>query len=405
MLKVDYDEYTVTGTTLPFKNLNFGGRFSYSFGKRYIAEFTFGYQGNDNFPKGSRFGFFPAGALSWVVSEEDFLRDSPVVQNLKIRASYGLVGNQDIGGSRYMYNQYYTWGGNYWLGSSNTGMDTYIEGEKANPFVTWEKDRKFNIGFDARLFSNLYLSFDWFRNHRYDILARPYASVPDWLGFSKPNMNVGVADNSGFELVLGYSERKKEFRYTVEASAWYAHNKVVFNSESPQLYDYRYSTGHIIGQPFALEAIGFFRDNEDIETSPKQIFAEVVPGDIKYKDQNNDGIINEDDFYPVGYTSLPEISMALNLQFEYKGFDLGILFQGAANRTVYLEGKAYHAFQNNGKVTTMALGRWTEQTADTATYPQTEKPCIRIYGYGSCIEKGRNRRDPFLSERYKSFFS
>ncbi len=370
MLKVDYDEYTVTGTTLPFKNLNFGGRFSYSFGKRYIAEFTFGYQGNDNFPKGSRFGFFPAGALAWVISEEDFLRDSPVVQNLKIRASYGLVGNQDIGGSRYMYNQYYTWGGNYWLGSSNTGMDTYVEGEKANPFVTWEKDRKFNIGLDARLFSNLYLSFDWFRNHRYDILARPYASVPDWLGFSKPNMNVGVADNGGFELVLGYSERKKEFRYTVEASAWYAHNKVVFNSESPQVYDYRYSTGRIIGQPFALEAIGFFRDYEDIETSPKQIFAEVVPGDIKYKDQNNDGIINEDDFYPVGYTSLPEISMALNLQFEYKGFDRGILFQGAANRTVYLEGKAYHAFQNNGKVTTMALGRWTEQTADTATYPR-----------------------------------
>ena len=370
MMKFDYDEYTVTGTTLPFKNLGFGGRFSYSYSRRYVAEFTFGYRGNDNFPAGSRYGFFPAGALAWVISEEDFLKGSRVVDHLKVKASYGLVGNADIGGSRYMQNQYYNWGGSYWFGSSNSAADTYFEGEKANPFVTWEKDRKLNVGVEARLVKNLYLAFDYFLNHRTGILARPYSSIPDWLGFSKPNMNVGVVDNAGFEAVLGWQESAREFRYKVEASAWYAHNNVVFNSEAPQVWDYRYSTGHIVGQPFALEAIGFFRDYEDIDSSPYQIFGEVVPGDIKYKDQNGDNKIDEDDYIALGYTSRPELTLALDLGFEYKGFDMKLLFQGAVNRTVYLEGKAYHAFQNNGKVTGMALGRWTPETAETASYPR-----------------------------------
>lgn len=370
MLKYDYDEYTVTGTTLPFKNLGLGGLLSYSYGKRYIAEFAFGYRGNDNFPASSRYGFFPSGAVAWVISEEGFLKDSDAVNHLKIRASYGLVGNADIGGSRYMQNQYYYWGGNYWFGSSNSASDTYFEGEKSNPYVTWEKDRKLNIGIEAQFVRNLYLSFDWFRNHRTDILTRPYSSVPDYLGFSKPNMNVGIVDNTGFEAVLGWRESAKKFKYKVEASAWYAHNNVVFNSEAPQVYEYRCSTGHIVGQPFALEAIGFFRDYDEIDSSPVQIFGEVFPGDIKYRDQNGDNKIDEDDYIPIGYVSRPEITLALNLGFEYRGFDFEVLFYGALNRTVYLEGKAYHAFQNNGKVTEMALGRWTPQTADTASYPR-----------------------------------
>ena len=370
MMNVNYDDYTVSGTTLPFKNLGFGGRFSYSFDKRYVAEFSFGYYGNDNFPAGSRFGFFPSGALVWNISEEGFLKDSKVVNLLRLRASYGLVGNSDIGGDRYMFNQYYNWGSGYYFGSSNTSVGTYLEGAKANPFVTWEKERKLNIALEATLFDGLYLSFDWFRNHRYDILTVPYSSLPDWLGFSKPIMNVGVVSNTGFEAVLGYRETKREFKWFAQASAWYAHNNVIFNSEAPQLYDYRYSTGHIVGQPFALEAIGFFRDQEDIDNSPRQVFTQVRPGDIKYKDQNNDNVINEDDYYPLGYTDRPEFTLAMNLGFEYKGIDLSVLFQGALNRTVYLEGKAYHAFQNNGKISSFALGRWTPETAETATYPR-----------------------------------
>lgn len=371
MFKFDYDEYTVSGTTLPFKNLGIGGRFSYSFDKRYIAEFTFGYRGNDNFPAGSRFGFFPAGALAWVISEEGFLKNVKAVNHLKVRASYGLVGNADIGGSRYMHNQYYDWGGYYNLGTTNnTQAEMYFEAAKANPFVTWEKDIKMNVGLEACFLDGLYMTFDWFKNHRYDILATPYSTIPDYMGFTKPQMNVGIVDNTGFEAVLGWQERNREFKYKIEAGAWYAHNNVVYNAEAPQVYEYRYGVGHIVWQPFAYEAIGFFRDYEDIENSPKQIFTENVPGDIKYKDQNDDGIINEDDMYPIGYTSRPELNLSLNLAFAYKGFDLEAVFQGAMMRTVYLDGKAFQAFQNNGKITDFALGRWTPETASTATYPR-----------------------------------
>ena len=400
MLRYDYDEYTVSSETLPYQNVGMAGQLSYSYDRRYIGEFTFGYHGTGNFAPGQRFGFFPAGGISWVISEESFLKDSNVVNHLKLRATYGLVGNSDIGGARWMYNQYYNWNGYYLFGDQYSQSDTYLEGTKANPYVTWEKARKLNIGLEARLFDYLYFTFDYFREHRYDILTTPDANVPSYVGFSRPSMNLGIVDNNGFEAVLGYNRTAGEFRYKVEASAWYAHNNVVYNSEAPQIYDYLYSTGHIVGQPFAYEAIGFFRDQEDIDSSPTQVWGEVFPGDIKYKDQNEDGVINEEDKYPIGYTSRPELTLALDLQFQYKGFDLQMLFQGAVNRTVYLDGRQFQAFQNNGKISTFALGRWTPETADTATYPRLATTGNENnYQYSSFWQRNGN----FLKLRYLSF--
>ena len=400
MLRYDYDEYTVSSETLPYQNVGMAGQLSYSYDRRYIGEFTFGYHGTGNFAPGQRFGFFPAGGISWVISEESFLKDSNVVNHLKLRATYGLVGNSDIGGARWMYNQYYNWNGYYLFGDQYSQSDTYLEGTKANPYVTWEKARKLNIGLEARLFDYLYFTFDYFREHRYDILTTPDANVPSYVGFSRPSMNLGIVDNNGFEAVLGYNRTAGEFRYKVEASAWYAHNNVVYNSEAPQIYDYLYSTGHIVGQPFAYEAIGFFRDQEDIDSSPTQVWGEVFPGDIKYKDQNGDDVINEEDKYPIGYTSRPELTLALDLQFQYKGFDLQMLFQGAVNRTVYLDGRQFQAFQNNGKISTFALGRWTPETADTATYPRLATTGNENnYQYSSFWQRNGN----FLKLRYLSF--
>ena len=400
MLRYDYDEYTVSSETLPYQNVGMAGQLSYSYDRRYIGEFTFGYHGTGNFAPGQRFGFFPAGGISWVISEESFLKDSNVVNHLKLRATYGLVGNSDIGGARWMYNQYYNWNGYYLFGDQYSQSDTYLEGTKANPYVTWEKARKLNIGLEARLFDYLYFTFDYFREHRYDILTTPDANIPSYVGFSRPSMNLGIVDNNGFEAVLGYNRTAGEFRYKVEASAWYAHNNVVYNSEAPQIYDYLYSTGHIVGQPFAYEAIGFFRDQEDIDSSPTQVWGEVFPGDIKYKDQNGDDVINEEDKYPIGYTSRPELTLALDLQFQYKGFDLQMLFQGAVNRTVYLDGRQFQAFQNNGKISTFALGRWTPETADTATYPRLATTGNENnYQYSSFWQRNGN----FLKLRYLSF--
>ena len=365
-----YNDYVVTGTDLSYKNIAMGGRVTYSYDKRYIGEFSFGYNGTENFPKGHRFGFFPAGSLGWILSNEAFLKGNPILNYLKLRASYGIVGNDNIGGIRYMFDQYYD-GYGYHLGNSNNVQDGLVQGKLANPDVTWEKEKKFNVGFEATLVNKIDVSFDYFIQKRSNILSQPYRTVPDYLGISRPDINIGKVDNKGLETSIRYNEiGKKDLTYFVETSFWYAKNKVVYNAEAIQENEYLYGTGRIVGQPFVLEAIGFFKDEDDILKSPTQTFTDVRPGDIKYKDQNKDGKIDSNDYYPIGYTSMPQITLGLHGGITIKGFDMDIFFQGAANRTVYCGGKYYHAFQNDAKVSSIALGRWTPETAETATYPR-----------------------------------
>ena len=365
-----YNDYVVTGTDLSYKNIAMGGRVTYSYDKRYIGEFSFGYNGTENFPKGHRFGFFPAGSLGWILSNEAFLKGNPILNYLKLRASYGIVGNDNIGGIRYMFDQYYD-GYGYHLGNSNNVQDGLVQGKLANPDVTWEKEKKFNVGFEATLVNKIDVSFDYFIQKRSNILSQPYRTVPDYLGISRPDINIGKVDNKGLETSIRDNEiGKKDLTYFVETSFWYAKNKVVYNAEAIQENEYLYGTGRIVGQPFVLEAIGFFKDEDDILKSPTQTFTDVRPGDIKYKDQNKDGKIDSNDYYPIGYTSMPQITLGLHGGITFKGFDMDIFFQGAANRTVYCGGKYYHAFQNDAKVSSIALGRWTPETAETATYPR-----------------------------------
>lgn len=365
-----YNDYVVTGTDLSYKNIAMGGRVTYSYDKRYIGEFSFGYNGTENFPKEHRFGFFPAGSLGWILSNEAFLKGNPILNYLKLRASYGIVGNDNIGGIRYMFDQYYD-GYGYHLGNSNNVQDGLVQGKLANPDVTWEKEKKFNVGFEATLVNKIDVSFDYFIQKRSNILSQPYRTVPDYLGISRPDINIGKVGNKGLETSIRYNGiGKKDLTYFVETSLWYAKNKVVYNAEAIQENEYLYGTGRIVGQPFVLEAIGFFKDEDDILKSPTQTFTDVRPGDIKYKDQNKDGKIDSNDYYPIGYTSMPQITLGLHGGITFKGFDMDIFFQGAANRTVYCGGKYYHAFQNDAKVSSIALGRWTPETAETATYPR-----------------------------------
>ena len=365
-----YNDYVVTGTDLSYKNIAMGGRVTYSYDKRYIGEFSFGYNGTENFPKGHRFGFFPAGSLGWILSNEAFLKGNPILNYLKLRASYGIVGNDNIGGIRYMFDQYYD-GYGYHLGNSNNVQDGLVQGKLANPDVTWEKEKKFNVGFEATLVNKIDVSFDYFIQKRSNILSQPYRTVPDYLGISRPDINIGKVGNKGLETSIRYNGiGKKDLTYFVETSLWYAKNKVVYNAEAIQENEYLYGTGRIVWQPFVLEAIGFFKDEDDILKSPTQTFTDVRPGDIKYKDQNKDGKIDSNDYYPIGYTSMPQITLGLHGGITFKGFDMDIFFQGAANRTVYCGGKYYHAFQNDAKVSSIALGRWTPETAETATYPR-----------------------------------
>jgi TonB-linked SusC/RagA family outer membrane protein len=371
MLLYNADDYTISGDNFPVKHVNISGRASYAYKQKYIGEISFSWMGSENFAKGNRFGWFPAVSLGWVASDEDFLKDNGTINFLKLRGSYGMVGNDKIGGTRFMFEQYYPYYYSYYFGTGNTSYSGIVQGSPANPGVTWEKEKSINFGIEAKLLNCLDITADLFNRDRYDILVQPNSTDPDFMGYSKPYLNQGKANSKGFEAKIRYShEGTGDFRFFAEASLWYFKNKVVFNSEALQLYDYLYQTGRPIGQPFGLVALGFFKDQPDIDSSPKQNWTSVKPGDVKYKDQNGDQVIDQRDQYPIGKTGLPNLTAGLHLGVQYKGFDLDLFFQGVAGRTVYLNGLNFEAFQNNGKISEIALDRWTPATAGTATYPR-----------------------------------
>ena len=384
LLMYNSDTYTVTNPTivnnavesLPYKHLGGGGRVTYTNSSKYIGEFSFGYMGSEAFPKSRRYGFFPAASVGWIASNESFLSGNNLITYLKLRASYGLTGNDQIGSpNRYFYEQPYRYSASYFLGTANTQVFGLAEGV-GNPNVSWEKEKKLNIGIELTLAKRLELGLDIFRQDRYDILAAPNSTVPQYIGTTLPLLNQGKVTNSGFEATIRYSNQATgtasahAFQYMVEASGWYAQNKIVFNSEAIRLNAYQYTTGQAIGQPFGLQALGLFKDQADIAASPRQIFAPVQPGDIKYKDQNGDGIIDQNDTRPIGNTSVPTLTVSLHSRLQYKGFDLDFLFQGVTGRTAYFGGTLFQAFQNNGQAGPIALNRWTPETAATATYPR-----------------------------------
>jgi TonB-linked SusC/RagA family outer membrane protein len=373
----NYDSYTESDNSttavgsLPFEHLSVGGRMTYAFNQKYVAEVSGSYMGSEIFAKANRFGFFPAASLGWIASNENFLKDNNLISFLKLRASYGIVGNDQIGGSRFAYEQRFPYGEQYFFGNNNINVFSISEGTAANPNLTWEKEKKINIGAEMTFAKRLNVAFDVFNQNRYDILATSSNVIPDFTGIILPLINQGKVSNKGIEASVRYSNNPdKKFKYFVEANAWYAKNKIDFQAEEGKLYAYQNTTGNQIGQPFGLEAIGLFKDAADVASSPKQTFAPVFAGDIKYKDQNGDGMIDQNDNVAIGNTNTPTLTFALNTGFEFKNFDLSFLFQGVSGNTVYLGGSQFHAFQNNGQIAPIALNRWTPETAATADYPR-----------------------------------
>lgn len=363
------NNYTLGIGGLPYLERGIFGRFTLANSKKYIGEVSFGYNASDNFPTETRWGLFPAVSAGWVVSRESFMENMNSIDYLKLRLSYGMTGNDNIGGKRFMFYQDWIGVGNYFLGTTNASNGSFGEGPLANPNVTWEKQKQINIGVEATLFGRFDLTVDVFSQNRYDILATPERSTPGFIGATLPELNIGSTENKGMELMLRFNSRlNSEFRYFIQADAWLNSSKIIDNNEAPQQYEYLYRSGRPINQKFRLEAIGFFADQADIDNSPIQVFAEVQPGDIKYKDQNDDGVIDQNDFYPVGRNT--QLTAAFSGGFEYKGFDMEMLFQGIFNRDIYLTGSYFYAFQNNGKISEMALNHWTTETAGTADYPR-----------------------------------
>jgi TonB-linked SusC/RagA family outer membrane protein len=353
--------------------------------------------GSEAFPKRNRYGFFPAGSVGWIVSNEAFLKENALVSFLKLRASYGLTGNDQIGGTRFMFDQRYPNGAQYFLGTGNAGVNGLAEGTPATTNLRWETDKKLNVGVELTLAQRLDLSLDVFQHNRYDILATPSRTVPQYIGVALPLLNLGKVRNRGFEATIRYGSKPDtdtpagQLQYSVEASGWYAQNKIVDNFEAIRLYDYQYTTGRPVGQPFGLEALGLFQDQADIAASPQQTFAPVQPGDIKYKDQNGDGLIDNNDTRPIGKTSVPTLTVSLHPRVQYRGFDLDLLFQGVTGRTAYFGGSYFHAFQNNGQIAPIALDRWTPETAGSATYPRlSASDNLNNFRYSSFWQRNGN---------------
>jgi TonB-linked SusC/RagA family outer membrane protein len=373
----NYPNTDVANQSFPFKTNGGAARVTYVNKDRYIAEFSAGVTGTENFADGKRYGFFPAGSIGWIASNESFLKGSKAINFFKIRASYGLVGNEAIGGQRFMFAQRYPFGASYWFGTNNTLVNSISEGRRLNPDVTWEKEKKANIGIEANLFNHIGIVVDVFKNNRYDILASAAATLPSFLGFNGlPDLNIGTVENKGFEATLRYNtDVKKAFQVFAEATVFYAKNKITYRGEAIELNQNLYRTGWPVGQTFGLQALGLFQSDAEIATSAKPLGISIKPGDIRYQDIGGpngvpDGVIDGNDVTAIGKSETPEWTAGFHTGASFKGFDIDLFFQGVTGVSRSLGGSRYYAFQNNGQIGEIALNRWTPQTAATADYPR-----------------------------------
>lgn len=348
------------------------GRVTYAYDSRYLFEANFGYNGSENFPSGKRFGFFPSASVGWVISGEPFFNVT-FVDFLKIRASYGEVGNDQIGGRRFLYKQPFYYGGGYVFGgNAPVPVQSIFDGGLPNTNVTWERAKKANVGFEAELLSNrLTLAADVFYERRDNILATRNQSVPESFGAELPVENIGEVENKGFELELNYQQSLGDFRYSVGGNLTFARNKILFIDEPANVPEWRRRTGRPMGQFFGYVSDGLYLTEEQLTTSPKFEWAEPRLGDIRYRDIDGDGVLTPDDQTAIGRSRLPEVMYGITLSANYKGFDFSALIQGAGRANVYFSDEAAWEFLYGANPLETIKGRWTPDGSNpNPTYPR-----------------------------------
>ncbi|NOU61762.1 SusC/RagA family TonB-linked outer membrane protein [Marinifilum caeruleilacunae] len=342
----------------------------YGYKGKYFADLTVGYGGSSLLEDGNRFGVFPALSGAWIVSREDFLKKSSLIDLFKLRASWGMTGNDAV--SANLEDQKFSKKGTYYFTNNFADYSGYTAGRLASSDLTYETAFMTNIGFDFRFFKKLDVTLDGFYEKRKDILVDSEGIVSDVIGITSDYTNDGEVKNKGFEVDLLWQDNLGSFNYYVGGSFSYAKNEIINQNEVYRPYSYQNRTGRAIGQQFGLEATGFFQDQADINNSPQQLFSDVRPGDVKYKDQNNDGVIDAYDEVAIGKSYVnPEIYYSLKLGFEIKGFGVDALFQGIANQTQFLNtSSVYWPLRNNTNISTFSANSWTPDTKSTATLPR-----------------------------------
>jgi TonB-linked SusC/RagA family outer membrane protein len=304
---------------------NYFGRLNYNYKSKYLLEFLFRNDGSQIFPAGKRYGFFPGVSVGWRLSEEEFFKEAfPFVDQLKLRASYGEVGNDRI--DTYQYLQSFFFGNNYVFGT-NDAPGIYA-GVLANPNITWERAKKTDIGLESQLWNGkLGIDFTYWMQKRDNILIKRNLSVPAILGFpGLPYENLGKVDSHGFELVLNHSSKIGQLVYNLSANIAYQTSDVKFLDEVPPAEDYQKITGKPVFTDLYYKADGIFHNQEELDKYPHSPNSQI--GDIRVIDLNGDGEINDKDRYRESRNAIPKYVFGLNSNFSYKNFDLTIFFQG-----------------------------------------------------------------------------
>lgn len=377
-----YNQTTYTrAAKLPFKFLGYTYRFGYNYKERYIFSASGAYNGSDRFVTQKRFTLFPAFGVAWNLHNEPFFAAvAPFINQLKIRSSWGITGNDDIQTDTYVFESTYARAGTYSFGESPNNRTGIQEGVIGNDDVSWESERKWNLGADIGLFKNaLTITADYFRNYRYDIFDTRH-TIPVSFGIvNLPKLNLGKVRNHGFELEVGHTGKVGKIGYNLKGNISYAKNSIVFNDDPPALYPWQDRTGMSIGVN-SMQYIWdgqFYTEEEVSDPSVAKPAGTVRAGYLKYRDMNNDGIINVNDKVYINKPNRQTTILGFNLGFDYKGLSVSALLQAG------LGGAAYAGYETaipfKAEFQPLHLGRWTPETAATATFPALTTNFVGTY--------------------------
>lgn len=379
------------GESFNFARQSFLSRISYDFDEKYLLDLQARIDGSSNFPRGSRYGFFPSISGGYVISKENWFKESvSFINDLKFRASWGQLGNDNIPAFQYFEN--YSFNNRYVTGDVvTTGIDLT---RLSNPNITWEVANKLDIGINTRWLDNFTTELTYFHQNRSDILTPRNASIPGSTGIVNPydgnalvpDENIGRVKSHGIEATVGYRNRLNDFKWGVNANFTYAKNEVVFIDEAPGLLPYQSQTGHPLNTYLLYNAIGIFRSQEDLDAYPHVPEAQL--GDLIYEDYNGDGQITADDMVRSKFGNIPQMTFGLVLDAEYKNFDISLVFSGQAQVSQYVlpesgtVGNYYSSWADN---------RWSPNNPN-GTYPRVSERS------SSAISGGRFRNNFWLND-------
>ena len=376
----DANSATNDGKASETARMNYFGRLDYDYAGKYLFQFNWRYDGSENFPKGNRFGFFPGVSVGWRISEEDFWKEHVEwMEYLKIRASWGQMGNDKVDAFQYMTA--YTYDNPAILngGVINNGLWLL---RTANPNITWEVANTYNVGIEAKFLRYFNFEADFFKTKRNNILATRNAAIPEYAGLTLPDENIGICSNIGTELTLGFAKQiNKDWRVMASGNFTYNHSTIDFIDEPSETLPWQRRTGLSIGTNgdmyLMYEADGIFRTQEELDAYPH--LAETRVGDVRFKDINKDGVIDGDDKVRQDKPAVPRIMYGINLGASYKNWSLNMLWQGAAQVWQY-------TFMEAGTIGNFTKdfyeNRWTEDNIN-AEYPRTYNRDATVTGAGS----------------------